>query len=73
MSKETINVDEDGYETVRRPRQRTIGQFMPEISPLSSRRKRKKKAKAEMSKRLDMSEMSRRLDMSFPSTETSET
>ena len=30
-TKETINIDEDGYETVRRPRQRTLGQYMPEI------------------------------------------
>ncbi len=31
VSKETINIDEEGYETVRRPRQRNLGQFMPEI------------------------------------------
>ena len=31
VSRETINIDEEGYETVRRPRQRNLGQFMPEI------------------------------------------
>ena len=28
---ERINVDEEGYETIRRPRQRTLGQYLPEI------------------------------------------
>ena len=28
---ERINIDEEGYETVRRPRQRTLGQYLPEI------------------------------------------
>ena len=35
-AKETINIDEEGYEEVRRPRQRTIGQFMPEISAVEA-------------------------------------
>ena len=40
--KETTNIDEDGYETVRRPRQRTIGQFiMPEIFAVDFEKKRK--------------------------------
>ena len=40
-SKQTINIDEDGYETVRRPRQRTIGQFMPEIFAVEFEKKKK--------------------------------
>ncbi len=28
---EKVNIDEDGYETVRRQRSRTLGQYMPEI------------------------------------------
>ncbi len=28
---ERISIDEEGYETVRRPRQRTLDQYMPEI------------------------------------------
>ena len=28
---ERIHVDEEGYETIRRPRQRTLGQYLPEI------------------------------------------
>jgi hypothetical protein len=26
-----VNIDEDGYEMVRKPRPRTLGQYMPEI------------------------------------------
>ncbi len=29
--KENVNIDEDGYETVRRPSPRTLGQYMSEI------------------------------------------
>ena len=45
-SKETINADEDGYETVRRPRQRTIGQFMPEIFAVEFEKKKKEESKS---------------------------
>ncbi len=31
VGKENVNNDEEGYETVRRPRPRTLGQCMPEI------------------------------------------
>ncbi len=31
VGKENPNTDEEGYETVRRPRPRTLGQYMPEI------------------------------------------
>ena len=44
-SKETINADEDGYETVRRPRQRAIGQFMPEIFAVEFEKKKKEENK----------------------------
>ena len=44
-SKETINADEDGYEPVRRPRQRTIGQFMPEIFAVEFEKKGKEENK----------------------------
>ena len=45
-SKQTINIDEDGYETVRRPRQRTIGQFMPEIFAVEFEKKKKEESKS---------------------------
>ncbi len=31
VGKERVDVDEDGYRAVRRPRPRTLGQYMPEI------------------------------------------
>ncbi len=31
VAKERLDIDEDGYETVRRPRPRTLGQYMLEI------------------------------------------
>ena len=62
MSKETINIG--GYETVRRPRQRNLGQFMPEIFAVeaealgdcskdepSKSKKEQSKSKEELSKR----------------------
>ena len=45
-STEKINIDEEGYETVRRPRQRTLGQYMPEIFAVEAEKPGKgKKAK----------------------------
>ena len=42
-STEKINIDEEGYETVRRPRQRTLGQHMPEIFAVEAEKPGKSK------------------------------
>ncbi len=38
VGKERVNHDEDGYETVRRPRPRTLEQYMPEIFAVDTER-----------------------------------